>query len=90
MVLHLPKAKRDPLTVCRVAMTPNRKIISLLLHNWNLATIVNRNVNICVSLWLQRGHDLHVENQLLLGPSLKSYVMCCAQSVLLRYMGIVK
>jgi hypothetical protein len=29
-----------------VVLTPHHKIISLLLHNWNFATVLNHNVNI--------------------------------------------
>lgn len=32
-----------------VVVTPNHKVMLLPLHNWNLATVVNRDVNICVS-----------------------------------------
>lgn len=32
-------------TVPQVVLTPNHKVISLLLHNCNFATVVNRNVN---------------------------------------------
>ena len=33
-------------TVPRVVVTPNHKIILLLLHNYNFATVINHNVNI--------------------------------------------
>ena len=33
-------------TVSHVVLTPNRKIISLLLHNCNFGTIVNHNHNL--------------------------------------------
>lgn len=40
-------------TVPHVVMTPNHKIISLLLHSTNFATVMNCNVNICAFSWSQ-------------------------------------
>lgn len=32
--------------VSHAVVTPNHKLMSLLLHNYNFATVLNRNVNI--------------------------------------------
>ena len=39
-------------TVSHVVVNPNHKIISLLLHNCNFATVVNHNVNILYAGYL--------------------------------------
>lgn len=36
-------------TVLRVVVTPITKLFSLLLHNCHFATVMSRNVNICIS-----------------------------------------
>lgn len=45
MILNLPNAGTLQYSSC-VGENPNHKIIALLLHNWNVATVVNHNGNI--------------------------------------------
>ena len=53
-------------TTPRVVVTPNHKIISLLHHNCNFATVMNHIANIWYAWYLlfnpQGGHDPQVEN----------------------------
>ena len=45
-----------------VMMIPNHKIISLLLHNWNVATVVNHNGSIWYVWYLIRCRCLQVDH----------------------------
>lgn len=46
VVLNLPNAAILYFTVPNV-VTPNQKLFSLLLHNFNFATVMNNNINAC-------------------------------------------
>lgn len=52
--------------VLHALVTPATKLVSLLPHHFNFATIMNRNINIGYARYQlcdpQRGHDLQVEN----------------------------
>lgn len=70
MVLNLPDLRATLYTVPHVVVTPRHEVLPLLLHHCSLATVMNRNVEICVFRWsekgsvdLQRGRDLLVLNQ---------------------------
>jgi hypothetical protein len=55
-------------TVPHVVVTPIVKSFSLLLHNWNFATVMNRSINILLGdpvKGIQKGHNLQVENHCL-------------------------
>lgn len=34
-------------TIHHIVVTPNYKIMSLLLHNYDFATVMNHNLNVC-------------------------------------------
>ena len=65
-----------PFNTVHGVMTPNHKIISLLLHNCNFVTVINHNVNIWYAGYLtwdsQRGQDRQVEK-------------CCSRECHLMY-----
>lgn len=42
-------------TVSHVVMTPNHKIMSLLSHNYNVAPVINCNVNIWREIGFRKG-----------------------------------
>lgn len=52
MVLNLPNAETPLIMVPHIVVTsPTIKLFSLLLHNCNVATVMNRNINIHVFQW---------------------------------------